>query len=255
MKKQSVVYGILGVSLAVFAIAAVSKIVTSAKSSPEAIADTPVTPKNIAEQKAALEAVDQADLKDGMTHEGETLYHDADNNLYRYDENGKLIGLTKLADQDDASLPKLSEAELRDYAEQYLAGLVEDPARYTLEEFSSDNGIYTAHWTARCCGYKTTDIVSIMMRPTGTLQSYTARHTGDFADVKVSDAQIAEAIAQAEAKAATEDTVIKKVAGTDEVVLTHDENGNLLLNVGISREVRSDEMPLTVADIVQVPIV
>ena len=254
MKKQSIIYGILGVTLSVFAVAAVSQIVTSAKSSPAAIADKTITPENVEEQKAALEAVDPADLQDGMTHDGVTLYHDEDSNLYRYDKSGKLIGLTKFADQDDASLPKLDEAALRDYAEQYLGGLVADPARYTLEEFRADNGTYTAYWMARCCGYQTTDIVSITMNPTGTLQGYQMHHTGDFADVTVTEAQITEAIARAEAEASSPDAVITKIDSADEVVLTHDESGRLLLNVGVSREVTSGELTFTDANISQVPV-
>ncbi len=255
MKKQTILFGILGVTLSVFAVAAVSKIVTSAKSSPEGVAEAPITPENIADRKTALEAVDPADLQRGMTYTGDTNYHDGDGNIYRYDENGKLVGLMKFMGQDEAALPELDEAAIRECAQQYLAGLVADPSRYTFERLEREGGIYSAFFNARCCGFRTTDTVCVMMKPNGTLEGYLMNHTGAFADVTVTEAQITDAIARAEAEASGPKATVTKVAGLDEVTLTYDESGNLVLNVSIVRDLISAN-GLTFPDpsIRQVPI-
>ena len=255
MKKQSILFGILGVTLSVFAVAAVSKIVTSAKSSPEGVAEAPITPENIADRKTAPEAVDPADVEGGMTVGGNTDYHDGDGSIYRYDENGKLVGLMKFMGQDEAALPELDEAAIRECAQQYLAGLVPDAARYTFERLEREGGIYSAFFNARCCGFRTTDNVCVMMKPNGTLESYLMNHTGAFADVTVTEAQITDAIARAEAEASGPKATVTKVAGPDEVALTYDGSGDLVLNVSVVRELISDNgLAFPDADIHQVPI-
>lgn len=257
MKKQSVIYSILGVTLSVFAAAAVSGILISAKSAPEAVTDTPITPDNFTEQKAALEEIDPAELEEVLPHDGDTLRHDADSNFYRFDENGKLIGIEKLAAQDESDLPDLTEEELREYAQLYFEGLVDDTSRYTLEEFAASSfGTYDVHWDALCCGYKTTDVVSVSLKKNGTLQRYFTRHTGDFADVTVTPEQIGDAIARAVEMAEGPNITVTKVDGPDGVVITHDASGDLMLNVSISRKYTDSESGLTFSspDHFQVPI-
>ena len=230
--KRKFPFVLIGTVLVMCGAFAIKSIQIAAKSRPEAIVSAPISAENFAERAAEIAEISPDELtqinsvQDDLV--SESACRDADNNLYRYDGNGKLKSLT-LAAAPDPSLPSLTEEELFARAEQYMQQLADDPAYYELcVSELRDDGSFTACWNAKCCGYSTTDQILIRLWKNGELAYYGVNHNGAFRNITLTDAQVANAIEQA--KAAAPDEVISAVS-PEKVVLTLNDAGEPVLRV------------------------
>lgn len=248
MRTKHIYLAVAGVA-ALFVIGSVAAVTSLAKPTPEGTAGADITPENIAEQQEKLNEIEPAELQDEMVLDaaGEQIinYHDNDNNFYSYDANGKLLGITKFMNAEAGSLPELSEEELRETAQAYFEGLTDKPERYTQVEFDMNGEWVYAAWMSSCCGYPTTDITSVQVYYDGTLKGYFQRHSGDFDDVTVTreqvEAAIEDAVKQAFPDGENDKCRLKSVDKPEDVLLTHDNSGNLQIEVNLMQEVLEDD--------------
>ena len=241
MKRKRIIgFAVLSVILA--AAGGVYAVRAAAKPAPEAIAEAEIQPENLPAQKEALAEIPADELDKVMDDPdaGAARYRDADNNFYIYDADGRLLGVEKSEVLRISEEKRLGEDAMRELADLYLAGITDQPERYTQETFDMGESWCYVSWDAYCCGHKTTDGISVQINYDGSLRQYFARHNGDFADVTVTDEQLEAcreaAIRQAFPDGETDTERLGRVWPVEDIILTHDENGVLLANVELQKE-------------------
>lgn len=267
--KQAIIYGITAAAVLVCIVGGATAL-HAAKPAPEAVADQQINVENFTEQKEALDALNPNEMAGGMIYDAGdgqgnvSMFADRDNNIYRYAADGRLIGLSKFVDEPDDNLPELNADQIREYADLYLAGLVDTSECYTLTDFEMrDDGSCYIVWDALCGDVITTDITSVTLEKNGTLRDFSLHHTGEFEGVTVTEAQVNKAIALAVARAVGdgEGVQLTKVQSPEEVRLTLNEASTISIAVGVSVEIQPDDpymieqgMTISSADIYNIPL-
>lgn len=216
-----------------------------------------ITVDNYDIKSMEIESIDSADLeyKEELSEFYQVdTYVDAEESIYMYDEEDKLISYT-INCKDVDTVDQITEKIAIEVSEEYLTCLVGDDAGYVLQEVSYDAylNVYNIVYGHQVCGLQTSDIVYLTINGNKELIGYSIPNAGKFDSVFLDEAQVESVKEQGIALICEQKNNIQSTDLEAAVVLILD-NDEIAANVMIEGTICANNEEQTIMDSVIIPL-